>query len=127
MGIIRADCSLNLQTSNWLTKPLFLKRICVYLVAIAWIYVVLMMAVAEATNSNGTVLGAFFTFLLYGLLPLSLVIYLMRTPDRRKERKAKEAAEEAAAKAAVSITPDARGHAATAPQDSGVAPVREKP
>lgn len=28
-----------------------------YLVAIAWIYVVLMMAVAEATNSNGTVLG----------------------------------------------------------------------
>jgi hypothetical protein len=98
-----------------------------YLVAIAWIYVVLMMAVAEATNSNGTVLGAFFTFLLYGLLPLSLVIYLMRTPDRRKERKAKEAAEEAAAKVAALITPDASGHAPTATQDSGVATVREKP
>ncbi len=99
-----------------------------YLVAIAWIYVVLMMAVAEATNSNGTVLGAFFTFLLYGLLPLSLVIYLMRTPDRRKARKAQEAAEEAAATttATASNPPDASSHAAAAAQDSGVAPVREK-
>jgi hypothetical protein len=96
----------------------------VYLVAIAWIYVVLMMAVAEATNSNGTVLGAFFTFLLYGLLPLSLVIYLMRTPDRRKARKAQEAAEEAAA---ASNPPDASGHAPAATQNSSVAPVREKP
>ena len=97
-----------------------------YLVAIAWIYVVLMMAVAEATNSNGTVLGAFFTFLLYGLLPLSLVIYLMRAPDRRKARKAREAAEEAAAAAAASNPPDASGHAPAAAQDSGVTPVGEK-
>jgi mannose/fructose/N-acetylgalactosamine-specific phosphotransferase system component IID len=102
----------------------------VYLVAIAWMYVVLMMAVAEATNSNGTVLGAIFTFLLYGLLPLSLVIYLMRTPDRRKARKAQEAAEEAAAaaaRAAASNQPDASGHAPTAAQDSVITPVREKP
>lgn len=100
-----------------------------YLVAIAWMYVVLMMAVAEATNSNGTVLGAIFTFLLYGLLPLSLVIYLMRTPDRRKARKAQEAAEEAAAAAAAAASnpPDASGHAPAAAQDSSVAPVREKP
>ena len=33
-----------------------------YLVAIAWMYVVLMMSVAEATNANGTVLGAIVTF-----------------------------------------------------------------
>ena len=39
-----------------------------YLVAIAWMYVVLMMAAAEATNANGTVLGAFVTFTLYGVL-----------------------------------------------------------
>ncbi len=96
-----------------------------YLVAIAWIYVVLMMAVAEATNSNGTVLGAFFTFLLYGVLPLSLVIYLMRTPDRRKARKAQEALEDAA-RAAASNQPDASGHAPTAAQDSVITPVREK-
>jgi mannose/fructose/N-acetylgalactosamine-specific phosphotransferase system component IID len=55
-----------------------------YLVVIAWLYVVLMMAVAEATNSNGTVLGAIVTFVLYGLLPIALVVYLMGTPMRRK-------------------------------------------
>ena len=35
-----------------------------YLVVIAWIYVVLMMSVAEATNTNGTLLGAIVTFFL---------------------------------------------------------------
>lgn len=73
-----------------------------YLVAIAWIYVVLMMAVAEATNTNGTVLGAVFTFLLYGALPLSIVMYLLRTPHRRRMRRAREAREEAEAKRAAS-------------------------
>ena len=38
-----------------------------HLVVIAWLYVALMMAVAEATNTTGTVLGAVFTFLLYGV------------------------------------------------------------
>ncbi|WP_198414801.1 hypothetical protein [Piscinibacter terrae] len=61
-----------------------------YLVAIAWIYVVLMMAVAEATSPQGTLLGAFFTFLLYGALPLSIVMYLLRTPHRRRMRRARE-------------------------------------
>jgi hypothetical protein len=64
-----------------------------YIVPIAWIYVALMMAVAEATNSNGTVLGAIITFLLYGLGPVALVVYLMRSPARRRAIKAKEAAE----------------------------------
>ena len=57
-----------------------------YLVAIAWIYVVLMMSAAEATASNGTLLGALVTFVLYGLLPVSIVIYLMRTPARKRAR-----------------------------------------
>ena len=39
-----------------------------YLVAIGWIYVVLMMAVVEAMSSQGTLLGACVTFVLYGLL-----------------------------------------------------------
>ena len=47
-----------------------------YLIVIAWIYVVLMMAVAEATNSSGSVLGAIVTFLLYGVGPAGLVAYL---------------------------------------------------
>src|SRR5438309_1237095 len=54
-----------------------------HLVVIAWLYVALMMAVAEATNSTGTVLGAIVTFVLYGLLPVALVVYLMATPARR--------------------------------------------
>ena len=61
-----------------------------YLVAIAWVYVVLMMAVAEATAPNGTVLGAIFTFLLYGVLPLSIVLYMLGTPSRRRMRMAQE-------------------------------------
>ncbi|WP_210546236.1 hypothetical protein [Rhodoferax sp. PAMC 29310] len=64
-----------------------------YIVPIAWLYVALMMAVAEATNTNGTVLGAIITFLLYGLGPVALVVYLMRSPARRTAIKAKEAAE----------------------------------
>jgi membrane protein implicated in regulation of membrane protease activity len=66
-----------------------------YLVAIAWLYVTLMMALAEATHPHGTVLGAIVTFALYGAGPLSLVLYLLGTPLRRKKRQA-EAAEEMA-------------------------------
>jgi hypothetical protein len=49
------------------------------------------MAVAEATAPNGTVLGAVFTFLLYGALPLSIVLYLLGSPARRRARKRAEA------------------------------------
>lgn len=62
-----------------------------YLVVIAWLYVVLMMAVAEALSSQGTVLGAVFTLLLYGLLPLSIVVYILGTPARKRARARQEA------------------------------------
>jgi membrane protein implicated in regulation of membrane protease activity len=62
-----------------------------YLVAIAWMYVVVMMTAAEATSSNGTLLGAFFTFLFYGLLPLSVVLYVMGSPSRKRSRRAADA------------------------------------
>jgi hypothetical protein len=58
-----------------------------HLVALAWIYVVLMMALAEALAPNGTVVGAVFTFLLYGVLPLSIVLYVMATPMRRRAQR----------------------------------------
>ena len=61
------------------------------LVAIAWVYVVLMVAVVEATSASGTALGALFTFALYGVLPLSIVMYLMLSPARRRARRAAEA------------------------------------
>jgi membrane protein implicated in regulation of membrane protease activity len=55
-----------------------------YLVAIAWIYITLMMAVAEAVHPQGSLLGAFITFVFYGLAPLALVLYLLNTPGRRR-------------------------------------------
>ena len=104
-----------------------------YLVVIGWLYVVMMMAVAEATNTTGTVLGAIITFVLYGVVPVVLVIYIMRTPQRRKERKAREAAEDQARRAAMaeptqatSGEPDAGGHAPRAAEPNSVAPVRKE-
>lgn len=64
-----------------------------YIVPIGWLYVALMMAVAEATNTTGTVLGGIITFLLYGLLPVGLVVYLMGAPARGRAIKAKEHAQ----------------------------------
>jgi hypothetical protein len=93
-----------------------------YLVVIAWLYVALMMAVAEATSPIGTVVGAIFTFVLYGVGPGALVVYLMRAPARRKAIKARETAELAARAAAGSGEPDAGGEAAADP----VPPVRKE-
>jgi len=83
-----------------------------HIITIAWLFVTVMMALAEATSPQGTVLGALFTFLLYGALPLSIVLYLMGTPARRRARKAAEAAADAAALAASAVDPGGRGHAA---------------
>jgi len=73
-----------------------------YVIVIAWLYVALMMAAAEASHANGSLVGALFTFILYGLFPVALVIYVLKTPDRKKARLAKEAqeAQTAALKAA---------------------------
>ncbi len=98
-----------------------------YIVPIAWLYVVLMMAVAEATNTTGTVLGAIITFLLYGLGPVALVVYLMGSPARKRAIKAREAAEVAQAPQTLVVTessqPDASGHAPT----DAISPVRKEP
>lgn len=67
-----------------------------YLIVIAWTYVTLMMAVAEATSPQGTLLGAFITFALYGLLPMGILVYILGTPSRKRAIKAREAAEQAA-------------------------------
>jgi len=78
----------------------------VYLIAIAWMYVVLMMALAEALSAQGTILGALVTFLLYGCLPLSIVMYLLGTPMRRRARLAAEA-EQARLAQAEKVAPSA--------------------
>jgi membrane protein implicated in regulation of membrane protease activity len=82
-----------------------------YLVAIGWMYVVLMIAVAEALSPQGTLLGAFFTVVGWGVLPLSIVLYILGTPARRRARRASAA------------QPDGGGHAA----GDTVAPERKEP
>ncbi|HEX2542594.1 MAG TPA: hypothetical protein VHM00_16100 [Caldimonas sp.] len=62
-----------------------------YLVAVAWLYVVLLMALAEGTAVNGSWLGATVTLSLYGLLPLAIALYLLNTPARRAARRRAEA------------------------------------
>lgn len=91
------------------------------LVALGWMYVVLLMTVAEATDSNGSLLGAFFTFVLYGALPLSIVMYLLRAPARRRARRAREAADPGSAP--TGFDPDRGDHA---PGDAD-APVGKEP
>lgn len=111
-----------------------------YIVVIAWMYVVLMMSVAEATSATGTALGAIVTFIFYGLLPIALVVYLMRSPARNRANKAKRAEfanREAAAsdsdsaepnsRAANSLDPNATSHTTTATEPDSVPPVREVP
>lgn len=97
-----------------------------YLIVIAWLYVVLMMAVAEAFSSQGSLLGAAITFLLYGVLPLSIVIYILNTPQRKARRRAEEAAE-AADREASPLTPNAGSHAPGMAQDTAVPAVRKEP
>ena len=84
-----------------------------YLLLIAWIYVAFMMAIAEATSPVGTLLGAVITFLLYGVLPMSIVAYIMGTPARRRATKAKEAAERV--QTLSSTAPNTRSKAPSSP------------
>lgn len=107
-----------------------------YLIVIAWIYVTLMMSVAEASHSNGTLLGAFMTFVLYGVGPVLLVVYLMGAPARSKALKKREAQARAQLAATVqdaapSVQPDTGSHAPRRPEavaaETRVAPVGEEP
>ncbi|NRF68945.1 hypothetical protein HLB44_18280 [Aquincola sp. S2] len=91
------------------------------IVAVAWMFVVVLMAAAEAMSSQGTLLGAFFTLLLYGLLPLAIVLYVMGTPARRRARYRAEVAADAAAASAAQG--DGGGLAAGDP----LAPERKEP
>jgi len=100
-----------------------------YLIVIAWLYVTLLMALAEAFSTQGSVLGAIITFVFYGLLPMALVVYLMGTPLRRKAIRQREdqARQEAVSSQSDStLQPDAGGHAAALPEASAVPAVGEE-
>lgn len=100
-----------------------------YLIAIGWLYVALMMAVAEASASNGSVLGAVFTFVLYGLAPTALVMYLLGTPARKRALKAQEAAlaAQTAEAGQTAPTPSAQPDAGRDAAADAVAPMRKEP
>jgi predicted membrane channel-forming protein YqfA (hemolysin III family) len=87
-----------------------------YLVALGWMYVVLMVAAAEAVSPQGSLLGAFFTIVGWGVIPLAVVLYILATPSRRAARARKEASTAAA------VDPHGSGHAA----GDAVAPERKE-
>lgn len=116
----------------------------IHIVVIAWLYVALMMALAEGMGTQGTVLGAVVSFVFYGLLPVALVVYILATPARKRALRAQKAAEDAArsrmqqaqqpAEAARTDAAQARPASASDPPDQrreapagrAVAPVREE-
>ncbi len=57
-----------------------------YLIAIAWMYVVLLVSIA-----NTTVVGGVLTFLFAGLGPLALFLWIFGTPARRRAALLREA------------------------------------
>jgi len=96
-----------------------------HIVAIGWMFVVILMAAAEATSSTGTVLGAFFTLLLYGVMPLGIVLYILGTPGRKAARRAAEArdlAESVAEQAPADGAMAAAGASDAAQRDAGGQP-----
>ena len=89
-----------------------------YVLGIAWLYVVVLMALAEGVSNHGSWLGAGITLTFYGLLPLGIVLYLVGTPSRRAARQARQAAS-----AASGVESDGGGHE---PGDA-IAPERKEP
>ena len=94
----------------------FERSTAVLIVVVGWAYVVVMMALAEATGAHGSLLGAFVTLMLYGVLPLSLVLYIGGARLRWRARKR-------AAEPSADLDPG-RG---SEPAGDAVAPVREEP
>jgi hypothetical protein len=64
-----------------------------YVIAIGWLYVTLLMAATEANLTAGVL-----TFVVYGAAPLALLLWLFGTPQRRRNRLAREAVDDAVGK-----------------------------
>ena len=62
-----------------------------YIVAIGWLFVVLMMALTSGGITSG--LAVLFG---YGILPLALFLWIVGTPHRRRRARLREAADEKA-------------------------------
>ena len=60
-----------------------------YIIAIGWLYVTVLMAFTETSLVAGTL-----TFLFYGLFPVALLLWLLGTPVRRQRQRYRAAQEE---------------------------------
>ncbi|SPA24412.1 hypothetical protein [Cupriavidus taiwanensis] len=69
-----------------------------YIVAIGWLYVALMMAITEHNVVAGVA-----TFLMYGVAPVALVLYILGTPGRRRRKAEAERALEQSAPASEAV------------------------
>lgn len=76
-----------------------------HIVALGWMFVVVLMSAAEATSPQGSLLGAVVTFVFYGLVPVGIVVYVMNTPHRRRARRRVEEEEDRKAAEAVEESP----------------------
>jgi hypothetical protein len=52
-----------------------------YVIAMGWLYVIILMAATETT-----VVAGLLTFVFYGLAPLALFLWLFGTPQRRRNK-----------------------------------------
>ena len=62
-----------------------------YIIAIGWLYVILMIAITAKSFFAGL-----FTFVVYGLGPVAVLLWLMGSPIRKKRRAFKESLGETA-------------------------------
>jgi hypothetical protein len=111
-----------LRTTN---DDLLRRSTAVQIVAIGWAYVVLMMVLAEALGPGGSVLGATVTLLLYGVLPIAIVLYVGGARGRARARRRTDTAERAGAPGSPTsgdVDPGGGGQAA----GDAVAAVREE-
>ena len=94
-----------------------------YIVAIAWLYVLLLISIMQPTVFRGIV-----TFVGAGLFPLGLLLYLVGTPRRRRDLAGRE---EAPQEQPETKTSEASGpmheSSGTRPDESSGTPTAESP
>jgi hypothetical protein len=61
----------------------------VYIVAIGWFFVIIMMAITATSFLSGVV-----TLICYGILPLGLFLWIVGTPQRRRRAASRDAVDE---------------------------------
>lgn len=91
-----------------------------YIVAIGWMYVVTLMAATENNIAAGLA-----TFLFYGVLPCSVLVYIMGTKNRRLRREFQELQAQRASAEAQTIETTAATDAQASPSGQPVSPVEQ--